>query len=523
MRPQADRPLMSLVFLHFDRVVNRGLPMRYLPILWFSILSLSTCSAADKPNIVLVFTDDQGWTDTSVQMMSDLPESRSDYYQTPALESMAREGLVFSNAYACAPTCTPSRAGMQFGKTPCRLRQTIVHDVLAAERGIDCKDEVSLAEMVKRADADYITGHFGKWGFHPRSPEHAGFDSSDGNTNNGEGDYLVVKDKTPMPEDDPKRIFSVTRRANEFMEKQVAADRPFFMQVSHYAVHVSNRARKETIEKYRQLPRGKKVIQRDFENPPRNSSIFAYAAMIEDLDTGVGSLLEKIETLGIKENTYVIFTSDNGGSFRNNNPLRGGKAQLWEGGIRVPTVVVGPGVKRGETCDVPIAGWDFYATINDLIGGDPLPEEYDGGSLREVFEKSNHGTIDRGTQELIFHFPWYGGTLPMSAIRDGDFKLVMNLHTQEVQLYDLIKDIGETTDLVAQMPERAEQLHNRLLTYLEEVGAEDIDDMFDARIRELERYIQREKQRAAPSEANIKRHNDALEGVRRARLASEWR
>jgi len=497
--------------------------MQRVLALWFAIILSSTCAASNKPNIILVFTDDQGWTDTSVQMMSNLPESKSDFYRTPALERMARDGLVFSNAYACAPTCTPSRAGIQFGKTPCRLRQTVVHDILAAERGIDCKDETSLAEMIKRADPDYVTAYFGKWGFHPRSPEHAGYDESDGNTNNGEGDYLIVKKKTPLPEDDPKRIFSVTRRANDFMEKQVAASRPFFLQVSHYAVHVDNGARKETVETVRKLPRGKKVTQKDYEDPPKNASMFTYAAMIEDLDTGLGSLLEKIEALGIKDDTYIIFTSDNGGSFRGNEPLRGGKGQLWEGGIRVPTVVVGPGVRQGTICDVPIVGWDFYATINDLVGGTPLPKEYDGGSLRDVFERGNGGNIDRGTSELIFHFPWYGGTLPMSVIRDGDHKLVMNLHTKDVQLFNLAKDIGETTDLAHQMPEVTEQLRSRLLDYLGEVDAEDLDDMFDARISELERYIQREKERPTPSEAALKRHNDALEGVRRARLASEWR
>jgi arylsulfatase A-like enzyme len=456
-------------------------------------------------------------------MMSGRPDSKSDFYQTLALERMAQRGMVFSNAYACAPTCTPSRAGIQFGKTPCRLRQTVVHDTLAAERGIDCKDETSIAEMIKRANPNFVTGHFGKWGFHPRSPEHAGYDESDGNTNNGEGDYLSVKERTRLPGEDPKRILSVTQRANAFIEKQVAADRPFFMQVSHYAVHAGHSAQLATIDKYRKLPRGAKATSHDYQAPPKNSSILTYAAMIEDLDSGLASLLDKIETLGIEDNTYVIFTSDNGGAFRGNRPLRGMKAQLWEGGIRVPTVVVGPGVKQGTFCDIAIAGWDFYATINDLIGGESLPAEYDGGSLRDVLKRGNAGTIQRGTSELVFHFPWYGGTLPMSAIRDGDYKLVMNLHTKEVQLYNLAEDLGETTDLAAQMPAKTEQLRRRLRAYLEEVDAEDLDDMFDARIRELNRYIQRETERPAPDAMALERHNKALEGVHRARASAEWR
>ncbi len=488
------------------------------------LMSLSSnCLAGNQPNIILFFTDDQGWTDTSVQMMANRPDTRNDFYRTPALERMAKAGMVFSNAYACAPTCTPSRAGIQFGKTPCRLRQTVVHDILAATRGIDCKNETSLAEMIKRADPEYITAHFGKWGFHPRSPQHAGYDESDGNTNNGEGDYLEVQKKKPLPDDDPKRIFSVTQRANAFIEKQAAAGRPFFMQISHYAVHVGHSALQETVEKYHRSPRGKRLMSEHSDSLAQNESIFTFAAMIEDLDSGLGSLLDKIESLGIKDNTYVIFTSDNGGGFLGNDPLRGGKGELWEGGIRVPTVIVGPGVRRGVICDIPIAGWDFYSTINDLIGGAPLPAEFDGGSLRKILEKGNDGTIKRNTRELVFHFPWYGGTLPMSAIRDGDYKLVMNLHTKEVQLYDLVQDIGETADLANQMPEKTELLRRRLLAYLGEVDAEDLDDMFDARIRELEGYIQKEQARPTPDEAALKRHTTALESTHRARASTEWR
>ena len=423
--------------------------------------------------------------------------------------------MVFSNAYACAPTCTPSRAGIQFGKTPCRLRQTVVHDVLATERGIDCKDEVSIAEMVKRVDSEYVTAHFGKWGFHPRSPEHAGYDVTDGNTNNGEGDYLDVQARTPLPPEDPKRIFSVTRRAIDFLKEQADAGRPFFMQVSHYAVHVGLAAREETIEKYRRLARAQNI---------KKKNLPTYAAMIEELDTGLGELLDALERLGIDDDTYVIFTSDNGAEvFRAKDTLRGGKAQLWEGGIRVPTVVIGPAVMRGAICDHPIAGWDLYPTINDLLGGESLPMEFDGGSLLDVFEKGNDGAIVRNTRELVFHFPWYGGTLPMSAIRDGDLKLVMNLHTNEVRLYDLAQDLAETTDLAGRLPEQTARLRRRLLEYLEEVDAEDLDDMFDARIRELERYIQRERKRPEPDQSALKRHAEALESTRRARTATEWR
>lgn len=160
-----------------------------------------------KPNIILVLTDGQGWTDTSVQRM-------------------AGEGMVFSNGYCPAPTCTPTRCSIKFGKTPARLGQTVVHDVLAQSRGIDCKNEVSSPQMIKPADPRYRTAHFGKWGFPPRPPEHAGYDVTDGNTNNVHGDWLSKNDGKPLPQNDPKRIFSLTKRANAFMAKCVKAGRP---------------------------------------------------------------------------------------------------------------------------------------------------------------------------------------------------------------------------------------------------------------------------------------------------------
>lgn len=446
-----------------------------------------------KPNIVIFFTDDQGWADTSVRMMKDRADSRSDFYRTPSLEKMAKEGMVFSSAYAAAPTCTPSRGGLQFGKTPCRLGQTVVHDRLAYDRGIDCKDQLSIPQMIKSVDPDYVTAFFAKWGFHPRPPEHAEYDESDGNINNGEGDYLLVKRRTPLPPDDPKRIFGISRRADEFMEKQVKAGRPFFMELSHYAVHVDHAALSESIEKYRKR-------RRPDDKRHRGENALIYAAMIENLDTALGQLLRKVEVLGINDNTYVIFTSDNGGGFKNNGPLKDGKGSDWEGGIRVPTVVSGPGVHKGSYCDVPIAAWDFFPTINALIGGKALPDDHDGGSLVDLFQKGKKGQVHRGTRELVFHYPWYGNRPPMSVIRDGDYKLVMSLNNGEYRLYNLADDIGEQNDLKGELPDRARKLHKTLLAYLQEVDAEDVEDMRMARMKEVESYRRRELQKEKPSE-----------------------
>ena len=504
-------------------------------------------AAPRKPNIILVLTDDQGWTDTSVPMMRGRPDSRSDFYRTPALERMAKEGMVFSSAYAPAPTCTPTRGSIQFGKTPARLRQTVVHDVLAASRGIDCHNEVAIPQMMKAADPRYVTGHFGKWGFPPRRPDHAGYDVTDGHTNNGDGDWLSKKDGRGLPADDPKRICSLTKRATAFMAECVRARRPFFMQVSHYALHVQHQALAETVAKYRTLPRGTKCTAKDYADPPppQNAWMLLYAAMIENLDTGLGTLLETIDDLGIADSTYVIFTSDNGSGFRGNAPLNGGKASLWEGGIRVPTVVRGPGVKAGCQCDVPIAGWDFFATISDLIGNArPLPGGIDGGSLRPLFEKGNAGKVERPAEGLVFHFPWYGN-LPMSAIRLGDYKLVKNLNTGETRLFNLAKDIGESTDLAKAMPEKAEALHKRLTDYLKAVDAETIEDMRAARKAELLAYRTRttkemedlrqriagatddnERRRLAETLAERRKqltaHEEALQQVEKAERLTAW-
>lgn len=492
------------IFIPPNRVKSNGRLIRLnatwaLPVL----LAATLTQAASQPNIIFFFTDDQGWADTSVRMMKDRSDSRSTFFRTPALEKMAQEGMIFSNAYAAAPTCTPSRAGLQFGKTPARLRQTVVHDRLAFDRGIDCKDQMSIPEMIKAADPQYVTAHFGKWGFHPRCPEHAGYDQRDGNTNNGEGDYSSVQDRTPLPPEDPKRIFSITRRATEFMEEQVAAGRPFFLQLSHYAVHVDHSALPETVERYGELPRpGDRRYQ--------GRSAAVYAAMIENLDTALRMILTKLEQLGIKENTYVIFTSDNGGGFIRNGPLKGGKGSAWEGGIRVPTVVSGPGVLRGTYCDVPVTGWDLMPTVNEIVGGKSLPAEYDGGSLLDLFRRGNAGRVRRGTRELVFHYPWYGNLPPMSVIRDGDYKLVMSLNDGEYRLYHLAEDIGEQNDLKAELPHKARQLHRRLLQYLKDVDAEDVEEMRQARKKEVEGYRDKELEKPNPDPKRLRDFERAL-------------
>ena len=462
-----------------------------------------------QPNIIIFFTDDQGWAETSVPMMQGRDDSYSDFLQTPALEQMAQEGMVFSNAYASAPTCTPSRGGILFGKTPGRLKVTVVHDVLAHANGVNLADNVSIPQLIKSIDPEYVTAHFGKWGVHGIHPEDAEYDQSDGNTNNGEGDWLVHQE-VPLPEDDPKRIFSTADRADAFMEEQVAAGKPFFMQLSHYAVHVSHMALEETIDKYRNLPPAS-------QSKYNSENGYLYAAMIENLDTALGRVLQKLEQLGIKDNTYIIFTSDNGGGFGGNAPLKGGKAQLWEGGLRVPTVICGPGVLQGSYCDKPVAAWDFFPTINEILGGDPLPAEYDGGSLLDVLRRGNDGQIHRGTRELIFHYPYYAG-VPNTAMRDGNYKIMMNLNNYEYRLFDLSTDIGEENDLKDSMPALAQEMYDRLNQYLDDVDAEDVEEMRLARISELEGWIANELAKENPDYARIETWENSIDQAEQNRF-----
>ena len=441
-------------------------------------LAFARDAKARRPNFILFLTDDQGWTDTSVPMMNGRPDSRSDFYRTPALERLAREGMVFSSAYSPAPVCSPTRHSIQFGKTPARLRNTC-HVRGAA----DCRAETSIAQMLKKADPAYAAAHFGKWGMSQSpEPEHFGYDHSDGKTNNFHGDWRSTTDRRALPDDDPKRIFSVTRRATAFIEEQVRAGRPFYLQVSHYALHVQHTALAKTVGKVRKRPRGSKCNPADYRDPspPLNAWILEYAAMIEDTDSSLAALLEAIDRLRIAANTYVIFTSDNGGGFRTNKPLRGGKADCWEGGLRVPLVARGPGIKAGTTCDAPVAGWDFFPTFSDLAGSaEPLPAGIDGGSLRPLFTDPAKGTVKRPNGFLVFHFPFWTpfGAKPVTAIREGDWKLLKLWSTGELLLFNLAEDLGEARNLADAQPDKAKDLHAKLTHYLEAVNAEDWRDI----------------------------------------------
>ena len=461
-------------------------------------------------NIVLILSDDQGWTGTSVRMDDRVADSVSDLYQTPSLERLAAEGMKFSNAYSPAPNCSPTRMSIQTGKTAARLGATDIIDVVADENGVaniqvfhdtmyhnkpmivpfpvsDIADEeTTIAELLKQHDPAYATGHFGKWHMGGGSPERHGYDAHNGLTTNDEGFAR---------QPDPKRSDRVTDDVIAFIDEQAQAGRPFFVQVSYYAVHTPVRARPETLAKFSDY-----LVQKDFGMfGDQTHTNAAYAAMTEEMDQGVGRILDSLDRLGLADDTYVIFTSDNGGEsdnpVTNNVPLAWGKTHVWEGGIRVPMFVRGPGIEAGAQSNVPVVGYDFLPTIAEWVGAaDRLPGDLDGGSLVPVLENGGDGSVDRPTEPLIWFYGAYRNqkhVTPQAAIRRGNHKLIWELEPDRAYLYDLDMDLRESTDLSRFRPEIAESMLAELKAYLDDVGTNlptpnpDYDPALDGGLRPL--------------------------------------
>lgn len=423
-----------------------------------------------RPNFVVVLVDDQGWNGTSVEMVPGDSLSRSDYHETPHLERFAAEGMRFSQAYAAAPVCAPSRYAIQFGKTPARL--SLIRVGMNADH-IDHDQGWSVPKALKAVDSLYVAGHFGKWGM-GSSPEVLGYDASDGPTQNREGGF--VNDRSQWDarvKEDPKRIMEITRKGVAFMKDQVEAGRPFYLQLSHWAVHANLEATVASLAKYEAKPRGAQQV-----NP-------ALAAMTEDLDAGMGGILEALDSLGIEDNTYVVYMSDNG-SVPNipgarkyersyNYPLSRGKWDALEGGVRVPLILRGPGIAPGSHSDVPVSGVDLLPTLLALTGAEEMPrlDSLDGGSFAPVLQQKTD-EVNRPVDGLFFHVPYRNGIAlkrPHSAIRKGDFKLVLFQDDGEVRLYNLRDDLGEEHDLSVAMPEKAEAMRLALSGYLSDVRA----------------------------------------------------
>lgn len=403
--------------------------------------ALSTLAAA-PPNFVFILADDQAWNGLSKRMIRDLPQSGSDFHRTPNIDRLAAEGMTFSRAYAAAPKCEPSRYAIMFGMTTTSLNAP------DKRTAANMRGDVghSLVNALKAADPTYVAATFGKWQLvEPQS--RLGFDRDDGKiTQNQDGE-------SPDPAD-PKRMFELTEKGNRFIEESVASGRPFYLQLWHYAVHGSNQSLPETLEVWKDRQPGR--LHRD---PTR-------AAMAEDFDRAVGKTLAKIDELGIRDSTYVIYMSDNGGPTRY---LRGGKTNVTEGGIRVPMAVRGPGVEADTYCDIPVVAYDLLPTVLDFASpGIPRPPGVEGGSWRPLLLGGCTQPVERSAERLVFFFEEARGRDPgaQAAIIDGDWKLLYFWNSKKSALYDVGQDPTERQDLASGSPEVAASLLSELMVHV---------------------------------------------------------
>lgn len=435
--------------------------------------------SARKPNIVLLLADDLGWRDVGYQ--------GSNFIETPNIDRLAKDGMVFTSGNACAANCVPSRACLLSGNyTP----RHSVYAVGSTDRGRAnemrlvpipsksglARDDITLPEALKAAG--YTTGIFGKWhldGPDGAKPEEQGFDvvfQSEGGWSHKE------------PEN-PKGIYSLTKAACEFMETN--RDRPFFVYLPHYAIHSALQARAASLAKYQAKPPGQQ------HHDP------LYAACTSDLDDGVGILMKTLADLGLENDTLVVFTSDNGGTRQSSQePLRGNKGCYYEGGIREPFIVRWPGVtKPGDRCEVPVNHVDLFPTFLAAAGARaPDGKALDGESLLPLLK--GEGSVPR--QSIFWHFPGYLNnpvnrgreldvrtgfrTRPVSVIRKGDWKL--HLFHEEwqldggreaiasnhaVELYNLREDEGERENLALKNPSKTDELLDDLLRWMAAVKA----------------------------------------------------
>lgn len=418
------------------------------------------------PNFVVVVVDDLGW--------ADLGSYGNDFHRTPAIDGLAARGARFTAAYAAAPVCSPTRASLLTGKYPARLQLT---DWLPGRRDQPSQmllrpflhqqlplREVTLAEALNTAG--YAASHVGKWhlGGQGFGPEEQGFDFNVAGDHTGTPlSYFFPFEnrglKMPGLEDRSNELYltdRLTTEAERFIERHQG--QPFFLHLTHFAVHIPLRAKAELIAKYE---------ARRTPGAVHHNAI--YAAMLESVDESVARIIRKLEQLNLADKTLVLFTSDNGGlsveegphtPATSNSPLRDGKGYLYEGGIRVPLIAYWPGVIRsGRVDDTPVASVDVFPTLLELAGVRAAPR-VDGQSLAPLFKQSGHPR----RAALYWHYPHYSnqGGRPGGAVRQGDFKLIEFYENRRLELYNLKRDPGETRNLATERPRQARALLGKL-------------------------------------------------------------
>ena len=416
-------------------------------------LGLVSAGLAKQSNIILILTDDQGWNNTEVLMMPSRADTRSDFYLTPSFKRLADAGMTFSQAYAPHPVCSPSRHAIQFGMSPAKLKKT-------NNRAVNFPEPFpvqAIPQVLKSIDPAYRAAHFGKWHMH-RHPAELGYDISDGRTGNHTGRQFSTDQTRHWPHDDPKRSVSITDNAVQFIRHQAHSNVPFFLQVSHYAIHLSAEAKPATLARHKA------------RTPGKTHTAYWYAAMIDDLDQAIGRILDVLNELQLTDSTYIFLTSDNGGTARQyphfNKPLRAGKGSYYEGGLRVPFFVSGPGIKPGSYSNVPVIGYDLLSTFAELAGSTkPMPRDIEGGSVKAVLLNGGKGAVQRPRLGLHFYRP-----LDSVLIRDGH-KLRRIHRTGEIELYNLAEDLSETTNLTTINPLLAKRMQTGLEDWIRSIDA----------------------------------------------------
>lgn len=433
-------------------------------------------SASDKPpNIVLFFVDDLGW--------SDLGFSGSSFYESPHVDRLAKDGVVFTNAYACAPNCAPSRACLMSGMyTPRHGVYTVGNStrgksadrkLIPVENKTVLASEIdTLPEQLRRLG--YRTGHFGKWHLGD-DPKTQGMDVNIAGkiwgSPSGGGYHSPFN--FPNLKEDKSGVYltdRISEKAVEFIEDN--QERPFFLYLAHYSVHTPIQP-KQDYKRY--------FESREADRGHKNAG---YAAMVRSMDDSLGRVRKALKDLNLEDDTVIIFTSDNGGhgGVTSNRPLRGSKGMLYEGGIRVPLIAHWAnefGAPRKEK--VPVIGVDLLPTLLELAGGKASKKQVvDGESIVGVLKDVNHG-LD--TRPIFWHFPAYleryrglpeegpFRTTPATAMRSGKWKLIRFYESGREELYDLENDISESTDLAKRFPKVVERLSIQLDSWLTETKA----------------------------------------------------
>jgi hypothetical protein len=303
--------------------------------------------------------------------------------------------------------------------------------------------------------------------------------------------------------------------------------------VSHYAPHIPFMATEGAIERNRKrwIEQGGDVNQLANAKSKENKDIL-YAAMIEEMDMTVGGIIDALEAKGELDNTYVIFTSDNGGGYaerrevngvngRFNGPLQGGKRSMWEGGLRVPTIIAGPSIEAGSECDVPIVQWDFLPTFHDLSGSTgPLPEGIDGGSLRDVFANGNKGIVERGAPGIVHHYTCHYHP-PISSIIVGDLRLMKHLVSGETKLFNIKDDYQQEHDLAATMPEKVASMEAMRQQYVDEVDGGEMEVVYDALYNLMDEFGRRARVEYGRKLAELVAENPTDMAARKAALLAK--